>query len=537
MPNPNPDATPIIVGVADVVNRSLKIEDAIEPLELMRAAVGKALDDLHATDREKVLKAVNNLSIVRTWTWEYDDLPSLLASKLNIRPQHRIYSQHGGHSPAKLIDEAARKISKGESSMAIITGGEALASLTACARAKQMPPRGWTKPASSITGGVFSPTTRALPDDIGGRHGIGNPIHIYPLYENALRASRGQTQQENHEESAELYARFAKVAATHPYAWNYGQKAASAESIADTDPKRNRLICHPYPLVMNAFNTVNLAAAVILTSVAKAQELGIPEDRWVYVLGGAGTNEPSIFWDRRQFDECDAVKHSLLEALKVSNLRKEDLDLVDFYSCFPIVPKLAARYLNLPILPASPPDAYKELTILGGLTSFGGAGNNYSLHAFSEMTRKIRAADSKSSEKSAMNGLVLANGGVLSYQHVVCLSNKPRSDGSPYPATNPLPEIVGTDSTPKIVEVVEKGGDSAIIETYTVEYDRSGAPSRAFVVGRLNSTGARFVANHKNGSTLRQLASREYEIIGQEGYVESVDGKSNLFSFGPTNRL
>ncbi len=48
------------------------------------------------------------------------------------------------------------------------------------------------------------------------------------------------------------------------------------------------------------------------------------------------------------------------------------------YSCFPIVPKLACQHLGLPIL-----DSPKPITLLGGLTSFGGAGNNYSLHASS----------------------------------------------------------------------------------------------------------------------------------------------------------
>jgi len=42
---------------------------------------------------------------------------------------------------------------------------------------------------------------------------------------------------------------------------------------------------------MNAFNHVNLAAACILTSTDKALELGIPKEKWIYVLGGAGTSE------------------------------------------------------------------------------------------------------------------------------------------------------------------------------------------------------------------------------------------------------
>ena len=42
---------------------------------------------------------------------------------------------------------------------------------------------------------------------------------------------------------------------------------------------------------MNAFNNVNLAGAVILTSTDYATELGIPKSQWVYPLGGAGTKD------------------------------------------------------------------------------------------------------------------------------------------------------------------------------------------------------------------------------------------------------
>lgn len=47
----------------------------------------------------------------------------------------------------------------------------------------------------------------------------------------------------------------------------------------------------------------------------------------------------------------------------------------NLYSCFPIVPKIACQHLGLAIESHTRP-----LTLLGGLTSFGGAGNNYSMH-------------------------------------------------------------------------------------------------------------------------------------------------------------
>jgi hypothetical protein len=42
---------------------------------------------------------------------------------------------------------------------------------------------------------------------------------------------------------------------------------------------------------MNAFNTINLAGAVVLTSTDVAKELGVPQDRWIYPLGGAGSSD------------------------------------------------------------------------------------------------------------------------------------------------------------------------------------------------------------------------------------------------------
>ena len=45
------------------------------------------------------------------------------------------------------------------------------------------------------------------------------------------------------------------------------------------------------PLLMNAFNKVNLAGTCILTSTDYARSLGISESRWIYPLGGAGTSD------------------------------------------------------------------------------------------------------------------------------------------------------------------------------------------------------------------------------------------------------
>jgi len=204
-------------------------------------------------------------------------------------------------------------------------------------------------------------------------------------------------------------------------------------------------------------------------------------------------------------------------------LTADDIDIFDFYSCFPIVPKLACHHLGLPI------DSRKPITVLGGLTSFGGAGNNYSMHvcahpyiivctvlttqAITEITRQLRSGKGR-------HGLVLANGGVLSYQHAVCLSTLPGNDAYPNGT-----RLVDADPSPSVDETAN---GSAVIETYTVDFNRDNTPVRAYVIGRLEN-GHRFLANHGDAQTLAQMASWTEESIGKTGLVKTEHGRNLSF--------
>ncbi|KAB8801893.1 hypothetical protein FH972_026714 [Carpinus fangiana] len=497
-------AIPIIVGVGDIVNRSSKLEDALEPMELMLRAIAHALQDtgLSSAAVRDLQTHIDSIDVVSTWTWPYPDLPGQLADKLGVRPSHKLYSEyHGGNQPGKMVDNAARRISKREAKFAVVTGGEALAS-----PAKKMPPPGWTKINDSVDS-VFKPDLERMANTMGATHRVGLPIQVYPFYENAYRAKHGQSIRENMKESAKLYGDFAKVAEHLPTAWNYGKKAETEQSIG-TVTKKNRMICFP--------------CACLLTSTDFARELGIPESQWIYPLGGAGTADSKDFPRCRpssvRLDERTnrRVRFLLVSCPSPSSYRRK----LTVDSCFPIVPKLACEHFGL-----SPSHPAKPITLLGGLTSFGGAGNNYSMHAIIEMTRQFRAA--KNERKL---GLVLANGGTVTYQHVVCLSSQPRADGSPYPQSPPLPETSQGVSIPEIVEDVGSGQE-AVVETYTIDFNRDNTPALGHVVGRLAS-GARFIANHADEGTLRQLASDTKEPIGRKGWVvRDAEEDRNLFSF------
>ncbi|EDU50753.1 acetyl-CoA acetyltransferase [Pyrenophora tritici-repentis Pt-1C-BFP] len=512
---------PIIIGIGDIKNRSTSIADAKEPAALMLEAIQAAINDASSSSSADLQAAIDSIDVVRTWTWPYPDLPGLLADKLGVQDdlKWKRYSEHGGDKPGKLFDEAAKRIAKGECNVAVVTGGEALASLSACAAAKKLPPPGWTPPAEAVDS-VFSPTGRDLgnseisslsgnpcilltnPKDIGAIHKIGAPIHVYPLYENAFRAHRGQTPQKNHEESAKLYAEFAKVAEKNEIAWIYG--SCKTEEDIKTIGKKNRMICYPYPLLMNAFNTVNLASALLLTTPQTATSLAIPPSKWIYPLGGAGTKDSDEFWLRPNYHSSPSLSRSLDACLTISGTSVSELDIIDIYSCFPIVPKLAAQHLGLPLVGGE-----KKLTVLGGLTSFGGAGNNYSMHALTEVTRRLR-------EGKGRKGLVLCNGGVLSYQYVVVLSKEPRDEGVGYPTENPLPLQITDVPVPQILGDAE---GEAVVETYTVEFGRDGTPLRGFVVGRVKEGGERFLANHGDEATLKIMAGGKGEIVGKSGFT------------------
>jgi len=124
--------TPVIIGVGDIKNRSTAIADAKEPATLMLEAIQKAISDTASLSKTDLQSAIDSIDVVKTWTWPYPDLPGLLAEKLGVDQslKWKRYSEHGGDKPGKLFDEAAKRIAKGECKVAIVTGGEALASCT-----------------------------------------------------------------------------------------------------------------------------------------------------------------------------------------------------------------------------------------------------------------------------------------------------------------------------------------------------------------------------------------------------------------------
>ena len=198
---------PIIVGVGDVKDPFVGVDAAEEPLYLILQAIHAAARDtkLSPYSSENLLSEVDSIDVVRIWTWTYDDLAGDLAKEIRTNPGRKATTlRHGGDQPAKLIDEAARRIAVGKSKVALVAGGEALASLSAHMAAKGSPPPHWTKTRDGLES-IFADERQRDKNSLGGKHGINAPIQVYPLYENAMRAHQGQTIPLNHAESTQMY--------------------------------------------------------------------------------------------------------------------------------------------------------------------------------------------------------------------------------------------------------------------------------------------------------------------------------------------
>src|SRR3954470_21898979 len=267
------DRIPVIVGVGEITDRPADLKSGLEPLDLLEQALKRAEQDSGG----KLLAEIQSLDVVNFLSWRYRDPEIRLSERLGITPKHAFYGPVGGESPIRYLHEAAQRIARGETKVAVICGAEAQSTATKAERAKITLP--WTPFAHDVPepkrGAAFQkPLAVAL--------GVFRPITVYPLYEAATAAHWGQTPREALAESGELWARFSQTAAGNPQSWM--KRAVPADEIT-TPSADNRLIAWPYTKLMVANPTVNMGGAVLMTSLARAQAAGIAEAQMVYIHG------------------------------------------------------------------------------------------------------------------------------------------------------------------------------------------------------------------------------------------------------------
>ena len=499
------DRTPILIGAGQITQRDVDPAAALEPVELMRASAQRAAED--AGLGAAALARLDSVSVVNILSWPYANAPRLLAERLAARPREEIYTTVGGNSPQMLVNDTAARIADGKVGFALLAGAEAMHSIV---RARRTGVRlAWSSASADppqIVGDARSGTS-----DAEARHGLVLPVQIYPLFENALRARRGRTPAEHLRALGALYAGLSSVAAANPYAWF--QTARSAGEIA-TVSEHNRIIAFPYPKLMNAIIDVDQAAAVLMTSVGMARTLGVPQDRWIYLQGCGDAHDLWFVTERRDFASSPAIAAAGEQALAMAGVGIADIDLFDLYSCFPSAVQLAQDALGIA------EDDPRPRTVTGGLAAFGGPGSNYSMHAIATMLERLRGA-------RGQRGLVTALGWYVTKHAIGIYGTEPGCRRQPFHPEDGASRQAQLDAMTH-PDMAERPDGRASIETYTVVHERSGAPQRGLMIGRLED-GRRFVAEIEGDRTvLDELEQREG--VGRAGRVRPGEDGVNRFT-------
>lgn len=480
---------PVIVGVGQFTNRPAAAPEIVEPLEMMARCAEAAEEDTGA----RLLASLDSITVVNLISHSYADPANQLASRLGAHPGDAVTTSMGGNSPQWRINEAADRISRGELSLALITGAEAFHSLKVARRDGIELRWGRKGDPGKVVGDA-----RSGSNEVERAHQAHMPIRIYPLFENALRAERGIDIAQHRQLLGTLCAGLSRVASESPYAWF--QVAKSAAEITADSPD-NRMICFPYRKFMNAIMTVDQAAAVIVTSTTRARELGIPESKWVYLRGCGDAHDHWFVSDRVDFHSSPAIRLAGRRALEQAGTDASRIDFADFYSCFPSALQLGARMLGIA------DDGSVELTVTGGLPYHGGPGSNYSTHAVAQLVGRLRDAS------DARFGLATGVGWYMTKHSVGIYSNQPPSTA--WSRHDVTADQAALDAETHPTLSLEATG-SATVETYTVAHDREGNPDYGIAAVRL-ADGSRAWANILDRSALDAMETSE--IIGRSGRV------------------
>ena len=106
---------------------------------------------------------------------------------------------------------------------------------------------------------------------------------------------------------------------------------------------------------------VDMAATVIVASHAKADELGVPLERRVYLHGWCYATDPVYVAEHTDLSASPAMAAASREALTCAGIDIDDVAHLDLYSCFASSVHLACDALGLD------PHDDRGLTVTGGL--------------------------------------------------------------------------------------------------------------------------------------------------------------------------
>ncbi|MFF0380223.1 acetyl-CoA acetyltransferase [Actinoplanes missouriensis] len=496
--------TPIVVGVG----QASELLDSPgyrrrSPVELAADAAREAIADTGA-GLIAVSASIDTVAATRQFENSFpgvtaplgrsDNFPRSVAQRVGARPRRAVLEVGGGQSPQRLVNEFAAAVAAGSAEVVLLAGAEAISTIERYAGSDGAPDFS-EQVEGSLEDRGFG--LEGLLSEHHAVHGLTDAPSHYALFDNARRARLKLSRAAYAQAIGELFAPFTRIAAANPHAAAPIERTA-AELVTPTDA--NRPIADPYTRYVVAREKVNQGAAIVLMSIAAAKRLGVPTDRWVFLSGHADLRERDLM-DRADLSSSPASVLAARHALDVAGIGVDDLAHLDLYSCF------AAPVFNLADAFGLTADDPRGLTVTGGLPFFGGAGNNYAMHAIASVVERVR-------QSPGSHGFVGANGGMMSKYSAGVYTTTP----SPWRADDSAALQAEVDAWAAPEQAVRADG-WATLETYTVKHARDGKRT-GVVVGRLEADGRRFLALAEDEMVLDDVLCSA-EPIGQLVHVRS----------------
>jgi len=326
------------------------------------------------------ISALESIKVVYSQSWQYDDPPGRLAERLGASARQSVYSGIGGSVPQVLVAESVEAIGDGQLDLGLVVGAEALATIRRLKKAGDKPQ--WSH---------RTPERRPFPFDIPFHPAeVANEIFeaflTFALYDNARRAHLSRTIEQHRSRIGPLLSEMTKLAAADPAnAW-FPVERSPAEIVEPTTD--NRMVAFPYTKLMTSIMDVDMAAAILVASDEKADQLGVPIDQRVYLRGWGYAQDPDYVAERRDLWRSAAMMAASQAALNGAGIGIDDVAHLDLYSCFASSISFALDALGVDHDPFVTGE--RSPTVTGGLPYHGGPGSDYMTHSIVAMTERLR---------------------------------------------------------------------------------------------------------------------------------------------------
>lgn len=491
-----PPRSPVIVGVGQIANKDP--ERIVHPTELMREAVLAAAEDARAD----VLSHVGVVRSAPLSIFGDERGGEMVAELIGLPAGRRVEWAYSGAAPQLHMSAACAEIAAGDVDAVLLVGGIADASYRNAQHLGVSPPAPptsvWSQGSRGV--GMGRPPGKYKWDTAEADAGAEMPSTFFALAESAMGARRGLDRGEHLSQLGTLMAAFTDVAARRPdLAWFPEQRPALDLC---TPSSRNRYIAEPYTKLMCSFPTIDLAAAVIVTSRALADRLGVPASRRVYPWVGVGAKEPGAPSTRERIDSAPALDGAAAHAVALAGIEAGDVSAFDLYSCFPAAVQLGMHAFGVAL------DDRRPRTVTGGLPFFGGPGANYTLHGIACLVEHCR-------QNPADIGAMVGLGGMIDDFAVGLYSSEPprqpfSAATAPLAASNP-------------VTTARTASGPGVIEAATVLHDRDRGPVAAPAIVRLPD-GRRVGARLRAGAHAAALSG--LTLVGRDVTLGDAEGST-----------